>query len=122
MCGGRWARHAIAHRRVIATSADMLVQGLKDLYEIAQPEGAFYVFPKVPASSGAVTASEFVERAIENQLLRHPGKNLQQPDTHFRIFLRRPRQNHRARHRSTAKISKTLSRYSYCNGAVMEFT
>ncbi len=29
---------------------DTLIEGLKDLYEIAQPEGAFYVFPKVPES------------------------------------------------------------------------
>jgi aspartate aminotransferase/aminotransferase len=64
---------------------DMLVQGLKDLYEIAQPEGAFYVFPKVPASSGAATASEFVEQAIANQLLVIPGKIFSSRDTHFRI-------------------------------------
>jgi aspartate/methionine/tyrosine aminotransferase len=64
---------------------DMLVQGLKDLYEIAQPEGAFYVFPKVPASSGATTASEFVEQAIANQLLVIPGKIFSARDTHFRI-------------------------------------
>jgi aspartate aminotransferase/aminotransferase len=64
---------------------DLLVQGLKDLYEIAQPEGAFYVFPKVPESSGAATASEFVERAIANQLLIIPGKIFSSRDTHFRI-------------------------------------
>ncbi|HTQ40963.1 MAG TPA: aminotransferase class I/II-fold pyridoxal phosphate-dependent enzyme [Pirellulales bacterium] len=64
---------------------DMLVQGLSGLYEIAQPEGAFYAFPKVPQSSGAATASEFVERAIENQLLVIPGKIFSSRDTHFRI-------------------------------------
>ena len=31
---------------------DKIVDGLRDLYEITQPEGAFYVFPKVPESSG----------------------------------------------------------------------
>jgi aspartate/methionine/tyrosine aminotransferase len=64
---------------------DLLVNGLKDLYEIAQPEGAFYVFPRVPASSGAKTGTEFVERAIENQLLIIPGKIFSSRDTHFRI-------------------------------------
>ncbi|HEY2761400.1 MAG TPA: aminotransferase class I/II-fold pyridoxal phosphate-dependent enzyme, partial [Pirellulales bacterium] len=64
---------------------DMLVQGLKDLYEITQPEGAFYIFPKVPASSGAKTATEFVDHAIESQLLVIPGKIFSARDTHFRI-------------------------------------
>ena len=64
---------------------DMIVEGLKGLYEVTQPEGAFYVFPKVPASSGAKNATEFVERAIENQLLIIPGKIFSSRDTHFRI-------------------------------------
>ena len=61
----------------------MIVDGLGDLYEIAKPEGAFYAFPKVPAGLG--TASEFVERAIANQLLIIPGKIFSQRDTHFRL-------------------------------------
>ncbi|HZZ27028.1 MAG TPA: aminotransferase class I/II-fold pyridoxal phosphate-dependent enzyme [Pirellulales bacterium] len=64
---------------------DMLIEGLRGVYEIAQPEGAFYIFPKVPESSGAKSASEFVERAIENQLLIIPGKIFSSRDTHFRI-------------------------------------
>jgi aspartate aminotransferase/aminotransferase len=71
---------------------DMIVEGLKDLYEIAQPEGAFYVFPKVPASSGAKSATEFVERAIENQLLVIPGKIFSGRDTHFRLSYAAPDQ------------------------------
>ena len=62
---------------------DLLIQGLKDLYEVVPPRGAFYVFPKVPEGWG--TASQFVERAIENQLLVIPGKIFSQKDTHFRI-------------------------------------
>jgi len=62
---------------------DLLVDGLKDLYEVERPQGAFYVFPKVPDGLG--TATEFVERAIENQLLVIPGKIFSQRDTHFRI-------------------------------------
>ncbi len=62
---------------------DLIVDGLKDLYEVEKPQGAFYVFPKVPEGLG--TATEFVERAIENQLLVIPGKFFSQRDTHFRI-------------------------------------
>ncbi len=64
---------------------DKIVGGLRDLYEITQPEGAFYVFPKVPESSGAKSATEFVEKAIANQLLIIPGKIFSSRDTHFRI-------------------------------------
>ena len=62
---------------------DLLCDGLKDLYDIEKPQGAFYVFPKVPDGLG--TATEFVERAIENQLLVIPGTIFSQRDTHFRI-------------------------------------
>jgi aspartate aminotransferase/aminotransferase len=62
---------------------DMVIDGLKDLYEVIKPEGAFYVFPKVPAGQG--TATEFVERCIANQLLVIPGKNFSMRDTHFRL-------------------------------------
>lgn len=60
---------------------DRLIDGLSDLYEISQPEGAFYVFPKAPWGTG----SEFVTKAIENNLLIIPGKIFSKKDTHFRI-------------------------------------
>jgi len=60
---------------------DLIVQGLSDLYEIANPRGAFYVFPKTPWGTG----TEFVNEAIENRLLVIPGKVFSQQDTHFRI-------------------------------------
>ncbi len=61
---------------------DMLLDGLSDLYEIAQPDGAFYMFPKAPWG----TASEFVETGInEYQLLVIPGNVFSVRDTHFRI-------------------------------------
>jgi len=71
--------HIDAYRR----RRDMVVEGLGELYEIARPEGAFYVFPKVPEGLG--TASQFVERAIANELLVIPGKIFSARDTHFRI-------------------------------------
>ncbi len=60
---------------------DMLLDGLAGHYEIARPDGAFYVFPKVPWG----TCDEFVNAAIENNLLIIPGNIFSDRDTHFRI-------------------------------------
>ena len=60
---------------------DLVVQGLSDLYELVVPGGAFYVFPKAPQGSG----TEFVARAIDNNLLVIPGQIFSRRDTHFRI-------------------------------------
>ena len=60
---------------------DLVVNSLADRYSIPQPGGAFYLFPKVPKG----TASEFVARAIERNLLIIPGSVFSQRDTHFRI-------------------------------------
>lgn len=60
---------------------DMLIDGLSDLYEVARPGGAFYAFPKAPWGTG----SEFVTKAIENNLLVIPGNIFSHRDTHFRI-------------------------------------
>ena len=60
---------------------DMMVEALSPKYEITQPGGAFYIFPRAPHGSG----SEFVTKAIENNLLTVPGNIFSQHDTHFRI-------------------------------------
>ena len=60
---------------------DMIVTELADDFEIVKPGGAFYVFPRAPVASG----SEFVMRAIENNLLIIPGAMFSNRDTHFRI-------------------------------------
>ena len=57
------------------------MSGLADHFEVAMPGGAFYAFPKAPWGSG----SEFVARAIENELLVIPGNIFSRADTHFRI-------------------------------------
>ncbi len=63
---------------------DHILAGLREAgYEVAQPGGAFYVFPKVPIEG--MTASEFVAKAIENELLIIPGNIFSRSDTHFRI-------------------------------------
>lgn len=60
---------------------DLLLDGLADDYEVTHPGGAFYAFPKVPHGTG----TDFVRRAIENNLLVIPGNIFSQSDTHFRI-------------------------------------
>lgn len=60
---------------------DMITDGLKDLYELPSPGGAFYLFPKAPWGTG----SEFVAKAIENSLLIIPGNIFSKRDSHFRI-------------------------------------
>ncbi|MFO0904760.1 MAG: aminotransferase class I/II-fold pyridoxal phosphate-dependent enzyme [Pirellulales bacterium] len=60
---------------------DMLVAGLSDAYELTVPGGAFYAFPKAPQG----TATEFVAKAIEHNLLVIPGGIFSRRDTHFRI-------------------------------------
>ena len=70
-------RHMEAYR----AKRDRLIEGIQDLYEVTVPNGAFYAFPKAPGGSG----SEFVRRAIENNLLIIPGNIFSQHDTHFRI-------------------------------------
>jgi aspartate aminotransferase/aminotransferase len=60
---------------------DRLVAGLKDRYELVEPGGAFYLFPRVPWGTG----STFVAEAIRNNLLIIPGGVFSKADTHFRI-------------------------------------
>ncbi len=60
---------------------DRIYAGLRDRYELVQPEGAFYAFPKAPRGSG----SEFVTEAIRNNLLLIPGNVFSKRDTHFRL-------------------------------------
>ena len=49
-----------------------------------RPSGAFYAFCEVPPRLG-LTASQFVERAVENNVLIIPGNVFSQRDTHFRL-------------------------------------
>ena len=79
--------HIAAYRR----KRDRVVAGLSEAgYKVARPGGAFYVFPEVPVGAGRAdsrceSASEFVGRAIQNELLIIPGNIFSGRDTHFRI-------------------------------------
>jgi aspartate/methionine/tyrosine aminotransferase len=61
---------------------DIVFEGLGKKFELVKPEGAFYIFPKAPDGK---TASEFVNTAIENNVLIIPGNVFSGQDTHFRI-------------------------------------
>ena len=60
---------------------DRLVNALKGKYQIADPGGAFYLFPKTPWGTGG----DFVAEAIRNNLLIIPGGVFSKRDTHFRL-------------------------------------
>ena len=69
--------------REYTVKRDLIYNGLKDDFEITKPSGAFYMFPKAP--EWASSATEFVQKAIENNVLIIPGNVFSQKDTHFRI-------------------------------------
>jgi len=61
---------------------DMVLAKLTGVFEVAEPHGAFYAFPKVPTDE---SGQKFVERAIARDLLIIPGNVFSERDTHFRI-------------------------------------
>ncbi len=72
------APYVRAYRR----KRDMVVEKLSPHFELNIPDGAFYAFPKVP---GDQTGTQFVERAIANNVLVIPGNVFSERDTHFRL-------------------------------------
>jgi len=64
-----------------ARKRDLLCDGLKDKFEVVKPGGAFYAFIKAPSGSG----TEFVTKAIKNNVLVIPGNVFSEVDTHFRV-------------------------------------
>ena len=61
---------------------DLAFERLGRKFEVVRPGGAFYIFPQAPAGT---TATDFVARAIENNVLVIPGNVFSERDTHFRI-------------------------------------
>lgn len=68
---------------------DIVVEGFRNVTEIETPGGAFYAFVKIPAHLG-MTATEFVEKALEQNVLTIPGAVFSRRDTHFRISYAAP--------------------------------
>ena len=60
---------------------DIIYQGLSEKFELVKPKGAFYAFIKAPGGR----ATEFVEKALANNMLIIPGNVFSEKDTHFRI-------------------------------------
>ncbi|MDO5308983.1 MAG: aminotransferase class I/II-fold pyridoxal phosphate-dependent enzyme [Planctomycetia bacterium] len=70
--------HFTAYRK----KRDMLIEGLSDLYDLGNPTGAFYMFPKVPWGTGTT----FVEKAITKyKMLIIPGNVFSRRDECFRL-------------------------------------
>ncbi|MGE4286127.1 MAG: pyridoxal phosphate-dependent aminotransferase [Phycisphaerae bacterium] len=67
--------------RAYARKRDMLYDGLKDNFDIIKPEGAFYMFVGVRGMS----STDFVKKAIDNNVLVIPGNVFSERDTHFRL-------------------------------------
>jgi aspartate/methionine/tyrosine aminotransferase len=68
--------------RAYRRKRDIAFDTLSKKFEVVRPGGAFYIFPKAPAG---VSASDFVAKAIENNVLIIPGNVFSERDTHFRI-------------------------------------
>jgi len=60
---------------------DLVYEGLREVFEVRKPGGAFYIFPRAPADN----AEEFVRRAIEKNVLIIPGEVFSSRNSHFRI-------------------------------------
>ncbi len=63
---------------------DMVVQALSPYTNLTHPSGAFYAFVEVPPELGE-TASQFADRAMEDNVIVIPGHIFSQRDTHFRV-------------------------------------
>ncbi|HLY74771.1 MAG TPA: aminotransferase class I/II-fold pyridoxal phosphate-dependent enzyme [Planctomycetota bacterium] len=70
------------HRADYRRKRDFVYDELKNRYDIARPQGAFYFFPKCP---GGLRDTEFVNRAIQRGLLIVPGSACSRKSTHFRM-------------------------------------
>ncbi len=71
------SEYAEAYKR----KRDIVFEGLKDNFGLKKPGGAFYAFVKSPVGS----ATEFVEKAIKENVLIIPGNIFSERDSHFRL-------------------------------------
>jgi aspartate/methionine/tyrosine aminotransferase len=68
---------------------DLVVEAFDGVAELTTPGGAFYAFVRVPEHLG-MTATAFVEQAIERNVLVIPGGVFSDRDTHFRLSYAAP--------------------------------
>jgi aspartate aminotransferase/aminotransferase len=81
-----WDFDVSEHTAEYKQKRDFMLSELSPLYDIRGADGAFYLFVKAPWG----TATEFVQKAIENDLLIIPGNVFSAEDTHFRISYAAP--------------------------------
>lgn len=72
-----------AHIEAYRKKRNMVYEGLKDKYHVVKSQGAFYSFIQAP--DGVKSGTEFVEKAIQNNVLVIPGCVFSEKDTHFRL-------------------------------------
>ena len=68
-------------KNVYVAGGEYAKLGTVKTFELVKPTGAFYAFVKAPGGKG----TEFVEKAIKNNVLIIPGNVFSEKDTHFRI-------------------------------------
>ena len=78
------SKHVAAYR----AKRDLMCEQLAGVFEMVRPSGGFYVFPKAPTRFQ--TATEFVKKALHQNLLIIPGEVFSERDTHFRISYAAP--------------------------------
>ncbi len=61
---------------------DLLYNGIREKYQCVKPDGAFYIFPKVPEGFDDM---EFTEHALEHDLKVFPGRFFSRKADHFRV-------------------------------------
>lgn len=93
VCAPSMAQYAAAHAFEVdmrpwvdrfEKRRDTVLAAFDGIAQVERPGGAFYAFVEVPPSLG-LTASQFVEKAIERSVLVIPGKVFSSRDTHFRL-------------------------------------
>ncbi len=69
------------HVRAYASKRDIIYKGLSRKFELQQPQGAFYAFPRAPGDDG----DAFCKLAIEHGVLIIPGSVFSEKNSHFRV-------------------------------------
>lgn len=80
--------HHIAEYR---QKRDLVYEGLKDHLEMTKPDGAFYMFAKVPWPGR--TGRDFAMESVKRSLLLVPGGAFSTRDTHFRLSFAAPNED-----------------------------
>ena len=90
VCAPSFAQHAAVKAldqdstdkvKAYTRKRDIVYEGLREKFNAAKPNGAFYIFPEAPGGDGEA----FVKKAIDNNILIIPGNVFSERNTHFRL-------------------------------------